>query len=186
MDRRPASSSRGFSLTEVLSVVSIFVVLATIAAPTTLTVTEAMRVASAAREFERELQTARLKAVQANRSIRVLFNCPTVGQYRRVEVMNSLVDGQSTRCSEAAYPFPSPRDTDPSTPLHDGALRYLPTGAALAAGGLGLEFRPDGRTFQVTSTGVQSIRAPGVALTVTKGLHSSTVNVNGLGRIQIQ
>ena len=179
--------SSGFSLTELLLVVSIFAVMAGIAVPTTLNVSEVIRVSGGAREVEQELQTARLKAVQANRTLRVRFNCPSTGQYRRVEFMNAGIDASADRCSEASYPFPSPRDGDPATPAHDGPLRFMPEGLALVVAVPGLEFRPDGRVFQVTTSGgVTPISGSGLGLTFSEGSHSTTVNVNGLGHIQIQ
>jgi prepilin-type N-terminal cleavage/methylation domain-containing protein len=181
--RRPAA---GFTLTELVLVVGIFGVLAAIAVPVTINVSEAIRVNGATREFEREMQTARLKAVQANRALRVRFNCPTAGRYRRVELMNAASDTAANRCAETSFAYPSPRDTDPSTPMHDGPVRYLPQGLSLVTGLQAIEFWPDGRAFQVTTGGRQNITAAGVTLTLTKGTHSAQVNVNGLGRIQIQ
>jgi prepilin-type N-terminal cleavage/methylation domain-containing protein len=184
MRRRSASS--GFSLTELLFVSSIFVVLAGIAVPTTLDVTQSLRVSGAARELERELQTARLKAVQSNRALRVRFDCPAPGRYRRVEVMNVALDSSTARCSEASYPFPSTRDTNPATPAHDGPVRYLPEGMTTSLGGQAIEFRSDGRAFLVSGSVPQIIGNAGVPLTVSKGTYSKTVAINGLGRIQIQ
>lgn len=189
-DRRPAA---GFSLPELILVVAIFAVLAAIAVPTTINVSEAIRVNGATREFERELQTARLKAVQANRALRVRFNCPTAGRYRRVEFMNASSDTATNRCNEASFPSPSLHDTDPSTPAHDGPVRYLPQGLSLAAAVQAIEFCPNGRAFKITTgncfcmdSPACTIGATGVTLTLTKGTHSAQVNVNGLGRIQIQ
>lgn len=146
---RRFATARGYSLTELMTVVSLFAVMIAVAVPATLNVTEALRLGSAARAFERELQAARLKAVQSNRILRVRLNCPREGQYRRVEVMEAAIDTSPTRCSETINPFPSPRDGDPATPSYDGPVRYLPQGVSLSAAIRDLEFRPDGRTFQV-------------------------------------
>jgi Tfp pilus assembly protein FimT len=161
-------------------------IMVSIAVPTTLTVNEAMKLGTAARELERELQTARLKAVQANRTLRVQFNCPSAGQYRRIEVMRSALDSAGDRCSEVVHPFPSPRDSDPATPAHDGPVRYMSEGVQLFAGVQAIEFRPDGRAFQVTTSGIQLITSSGLPVNVSKGTHSATVNVNGLGRVELR
>src|SRR4051794_15052999 len=94
------SRADGFSLTELIVAVSVLTIMASVAVPTTLTVTETMKVSGVAREFEREMQAARLKAVQSNRTLRVRFNCPATGQYRRVEFMNSAIDSSPSRCAE--------------------------------------------------------------------------------------
>lgn len=174
-------------MTELLLVVSVFSVMVAVAVPATLNVSEAVRLNGATREFERELQTTRLKAVQTNRAIRVRFNCPAAGQYRRVEVMRTAVDTVPNRCDEASFPSPSERDSDPGTPAHDGPIRYMPNGLMLLAGLEAIEFRADGRAFQVGTGGaVDTIDASGVELTLYKGSHSAAVNVNGLGRIEIR
>jgi prepilin-type N-terminal cleavage/methylation domain-containing protein len=184
MARRPGTAARGFSLTELMLVVSVFTVMVTVAVPTTLNVNEALKLGSAVREFEREMQSARMKAVQTNRPIRVRFNCPVPGQYRRVEVMNSLLDTASDRCDQIL--FPSTRDGDPATPAYDGPLHYMPEGVMLVSDVDGVEFWPDGRAFQVTSGAVQPIVADGLRLMVSKGTHYTSVAVNGLGRVDIQ
>lgn len=187
MGFRATSDASGFSMTELLLVVSVLTVMAGIAVPTTINVSEAVRLNGATREFERELQTTRLKAVQTNRTLRVRFACPAAGQYRRVEVMGTGIDTASNRCDEVSYPSPSVRDSDPATPAHDGPVRYMPNGLALASGLDGIEFHADGRAFQVNSGGaVDGIESSGVELTLYKGSHTAAVNVNGLGRIEIR
>ena len=58
--------------------------------------------------MERELQVARVKAVTANRPVRVLFNCPAAGQFRRVEMLGEpglpdSRDDQVTRCDRWCF-----------------------------------------------------------------------------------
>jgi Tfp pilus assembly protein FimT len=184
---RAVSRSHGFSLTELMLVVSIFIVMVSVGVPATLNVNEAMKLGNTVREFERELQSARLKAVQANRTLRVRFNCPAVGRYRRIEVLGSAADATTTRCDETAYPFPSPRDADPATPAYDGPARYLADGVQLVAGAQGVDFFPDGRAFQVSASGaVTPIGQDGLLLTLSKRSQSRTVNVNGMGRVELR
>jgi hypothetical protein len=59
-------------------------------------------------------------------------------------------------------------------------------GVTLFAGVQGLEFRPDGRAFQVTASGIHVIASSGLPINVSKGTHASTVNVNGLGRVELR
>jgi hypothetical protein len=51
-------------------------ILAAVAVPSFQAMALEMRLGQGAREVERELQTARLKAVTTNRPVRVRFNCP--------------------------------------------------------------------------------------------------------------
>jgi Tfp pilus assembly protein FimT len=190
MTRRTPPHPAGYSLTELLVVVSIFMIVAGITIPLAMTLTEQMRLNAAVRQVERDLQTARLKAVQLNRPLQVRINCPAAGQYRAVEVMGSAIDNTGDRCDPARYPYPSPDDGDFTTPSADGAVQYLPEGNIFTAAGLlVLQFTPDGRTLQVVSGTAQAIPAAGVDLQLVRGTsstHSRTVNINGLGRITIR
>ena len=186
MSRRHRSAA-GFTLPEVLMVVAILGIVAAIAIPMGLTMTERMRLNQGLREVERELQTARLKAVSLNKSLQVRFNCPAAGQYRIVEVMNSGVDNTGNRCSEAAYPWRPTRDNDPNTPDFDGPVRYLTNQVQfVSANTLVFQFAPTGTTFQIVSGARQALASTGVNVTLVKGSHTGSVNVNGLGRIRIQ
>ena len=85
-----------------------------------------MRLGRATREVERQLQTARLKAVSANRPLRVRFNFPAVWQLRIIEVTGvAATDLDGNRCDEARFPFHGPNDADPATPALDGPVRML-------------------------------------------------------------
>ena len=181
-----SATTAGFTLVELVLDIGVLATVVGIAVPVTLDVNEGLRVGNATREFERELQGARIKAVSANRPMRVLFSCPAAGSYRMVEVMGNAVDTAGDRCSETSYPFPSPRDSDVATPAQDGPVRRLFPDVSATIGVRGLQFMPDGRTFQVTSAGAtQFMTAAGTSFVFTKGSHSRTVNVNGLGRIVV-
>ena len=185
-DRSLRRNACGFSLIDMLATLAIFATMSAAAVPMLQKSFDNYRLGIAARNVERELQSARLKAVRANQPMRVRFNCPATGQYRRVEFMNAAIDSSTSRCAETSYPFPSPQDGDPATPGHDGALRYLRDDVHLTTGFQAIEFRPDGRAFQVTASGTpQTISSSGVQLTLYKGAHSVRVSVNGLGRVQI-
>jgi prepilin-type N-terminal cleavage/methylation domain-containing protein len=187
----PTASDAGFSLTEMLAVVSVFAIVAATAVPVMRDVTENMRLAQGAREVERELQTARLKAVSSNRAMRVRFNCPVAGQYRMVELLGTPTkptaeDDAANRCQVNAYPSPA-ADTNPITvPNHDGPVRRLPKDVSFGAF-KSLEFWPDG-SVHIEAVGAPwpIVPPPGTAISVTKGLSVKQITVNGLGKIQLQ
>ncbi|HXW07074.1 MAG TPA: hypothetical protein VD833_17705 [Vicinamibacterales bacterium] len=173
----------GFSLTELMFVIAAMATMMAISVPALLDITDNAKLNSASREVERELQAARLKAVSANRLLRVRFNCPAEGYYRTVEVLGSAADSAANRCVPSAYPFPAP-DTDVSTrPNYDGPVRVLPLQATVSTSVL--EFRPDGTAALVVSNVAQPIAAP-VVVTVTRRGKSKSVTLNGAGKIQLQ
>lgn len=175
-------SDRGFSLTELMLTVTVAATLMAITVPVLTDVTEGSKLNAAARELERELQGARLRAVSANRILRVRLNCPATGYYRTVEVLNTTADTATNRCVPSAYPFPA--DTDVMTrPNHDGPVRTLPNGATVATSVL--EFHPDGTAYEVVTNVAQTIATP-VTLTVTRNNKSKSMTINGAGKIQYQ
>ncbi len=176
----------GFSLTELLSVIAIIAILAAIAIPS-IFVTDETRARQALREVEREMQTARLKAVTTNKSIQVRLNCPGAGMYRMVEAGTTWPD--AGRCSEATYPYPAPVDAayqTPPKPRYDGPIRYLDSNIALSSDNpnLVIQFMPDGRTATVVNGAEQLIGT--MQVSVTCRTKTKTLEVNGIGRIQIQ
>jgi len=189
MSKHRSHTHEGFTLTELLMVMAVFIIMAAVAMPQLGRALDLYRLGIAVREVERELQTARVNAVQANRSVRVLFNCPAAGLFRRVEVLGEpgLADGRDSsvaRCSDATFPYPAP-DLDPLTrPNLDGPVHRLPVGVAFGGIG-GIEFLPNG-TARSASAGMftfANIGTDGVSATVTKEASSRSVLVNGMGRV---
>jgi Tfp pilus assembly protein FimT len=184
-------SSAGFTLIDVICTVAIFTILAGISVPAFQNVTEGYKLGQTVREVERELQTARLKAVTANRPLRLRFNCPATGQYRIVELIGSTSvpaaeDSASNRCQESAYPSPA-ADANPLTrPNHDGPMRRLPTGITFGTVNT-LEFWPDGSVHQAQGTTVPwpVVVAAGTSVTVVKGSVTKRIDVNGVGKITL-
>ena len=144
------------------------------------------------RDVERELQAARLKAVTANRPMRVRFNCPAAGQFRMVELIGTpgvpdAADSATNRCSGTTYPSP-PADTNTLTrPNHDGPVRSLDSSVSFGTAAT-IEFWPDGSAHQAAGTTVPwpVIGTTGTAITLTRKGKVRTITVNGLGKIQLQ
>ena len=192
------SSNAGFTLIDTMITLLIFGILSAAAAPVFMDMTKSMRLGQAIRDVERELQTARLKAVTSNRPIRVRFNCPVAGQFRMVEVIGTstvpvTADALTNtgRCSETAYPTPAADDNPLTRPNHDGALRRLHPTLSFGSNPA-VEFWPDGSAHtQTGSENPWNVIPPGdddddvLELTVTDGTNIRRVQVNGLGKIQI-
>ena len=176
------TGERGFSLNELMLTVAIAGTLMVIAVPVLSDVGDSTKLGAATREIERELQSARLKAVSVNRILRVRLNCPAAGYFRTVELLNSGADSATNRCLLSAYPFPADNDLM-TRPNYDGPVRTLPSGATVA--GDVLEFRPDGTAVRVVSNVVEPITTP-VAVTVTRNGKSKAITINGAGKIQLQ
>jgi prepilin-type N-terminal cleavage/methylation domain-containing protein len=174
-------SERGFSLNELMLTVAVAGAIMAIAVPMLGDVTQSAKLSAASREVERELQSARLKAVTTNRTLRVRLNCPTTGYYRTVEYLGTAADSASNRCQQSAYPFPA--DADLMTrPNYDGPVRTLPDKTTVSNGIL--QFQPDGTAFHVVSNVVTDITDP-VTVTVTRDGKSKAITINAAGKIQI-
>ena len=180
--RRFSLSERGFSLNELMLTVAVLTTVLALAVPVVSDITESSKLGQAGRELEREYQSARLKAVTANRILRVRTNCPSTGYYRTVEFLNTAADAAANRCTLTAYPYPS--DTDLLTrPNYDGPVRPLPTGTTVTSAVL--EFHPDGMAYSVVSNVRTTIVTP-VTVTVTRKTKTKAMTINGAGKIQLQ
>jgi type II secretory pathway pseudopilin PulG len=176
-------SERGYSLNELMLTVAVAATLMAMAVPILTDVSEGSRFNASVRMVERELQSARLKAVNANVVLRVRTNCPSAGYVRTVEVLGTAADTNPNRCSAAAYPFP-PADTELATrPNHDGPARVLPEGTAV--NDMVLQFSPDGTVMQVVAGAPQRIDGS-VTVTVSRYTKSKAVTINGAGKVQLQ
>jgi prepilin-type N-terminal cleavage/methylation domain-containing protein len=177
-----ARSDRGFSVVELLLVVAVIATVTVIAVPALKDLSENLKLSQATRMVERELQSARLKSVSTNRSLRVWPNCPAAGYMRTVEVLGTAADSDGNRCSQSAYPYPAP-DVDVITrPNFDGPVRLIPNDASVT--NAVIEFRPDGTAMKVVG-GVATGFATDEVVTITISRHSSsrTVTVNGAGKV---
>jgi hypothetical protein len=162
-----------------------------------------MQVGASAREVERELQTARLRAVSTNRPMRVRFNCPTAGQFRLVELIGTPTapatdDSDSraaARCSTATYPYPDLNRGVFDIPNNDGDLKRLNAAVEFVAVQT-IEFWPDGtaRTFQGRLPWDPIPTNAPISITLQKAKGSAaaqlasrkSIQVNSLGKVQLQ
>ena len=79
----------GFTLIELLVTTAIIVIISGMAVPLMTNAADSIKLGQATREVERELQTARLRAVSANQQMRLRFDCPAAGQYRMTELVGT-------------------------------------------------------------------------------------------------
>lgn len=181
----------GFSLTEVLVVLALMAIVAAISVPQVIGSLDNMKLDTAVRGVHSEMQNARLKAVSANRPMRIRFDCPGAGQFRMVELIGTpaVPDSKDTagdRCSETTYPYPV-RDANALTrPNNDGPIRFITPGMTFTASRT-IEFWPDG-TAHADTSGTNpwpAIVAP-VTISVKFKDITQSLTVNGVGKIQIQ
>jgi hypothetical protein len=146
---------------------------------------QSQRARTAARAVERELQSARLKAVTASKRMRVKLNCPVAGQLR-VGGSNGVAatDNAANRCDEVAFPFPGPRDALRSTPSLDAPLVRLPLGTTVTSTVTTFEFGPRGDAGQVGSTGIASLLGKRDNDNLTRAGWSSAIRINPIGKIR--
>ena len=79
---RARPDETGMSLVELMITTLLLSTVFAIAVPAGKAAMDSLELGTATRQVGRELQTARLRAVSANRPMRVKLNCPVDGQYR--------------------------------------------------------------------------------------------------------
>jgi type II secretory pathway pseudopilin PulG len=181
----------GFSLIELLVVITVTITICAIAVPGVLANLDRLKVAARARDVQIELQAARLKALSANRAMRLHFDCPAAGQYRITELIGTPAvpdpkDGAPDRCSPTTYPYP-PTDTNQLTlPNNDGPVRYLGAGARFSASRT-IEFWPNGTAHIDTGAGSPwPAIVNDVTISVMYKNLTRSITVNGVGKIKGQ
>jgi prepilin-type N-terminal cleavage/methylation domain-containing protein len=191
MRLRLRSNERGFSLIDMMAVVAIIGIVSAIALPSMLGAMERVRLGQSTREVERELQTAKSRAVVKGRAMRVRFDCPADGTYRTVELIGTTsvpvaADASDDRCDEVDYPFPA-GDEDPTTlPNLDGPVRRLDPTVSFSAAQT-IEFRANGTAFyEATAGDFDLIPVAGISITLERNGVTSTITVNGLGKVERQ
>ncbi|MEW6320921.1 MAG: GspH/FimT family pseudopilin [Acidobacteriota bacterium] len=183
-------SETGMTLMDMLVVVGFLGILMAIGIPLLNDVNDSLRLGQAQRDIERQLHTARQRAVATNRPMRVHFNCPEAGNYRMVELIGTpgvpaAADDASDRCSESRYP--TQPDEDPMTrPNHDGPIRRIDPRVSFGVVE-SIEFWPDGTAhYDNGSDPWAQIPSTGRDLTLTYKSNTAVITVNGLGRITVQ
>ena len=174
------TSARGFSLIELMLMVAVAATLTAIAVPALNSVSESTKLSNAAQAVERELQTARMKAVANNTPLRFRTNCPSSGYFRIVELLGTAADNTTTRCDVATYRWPAADNDLSTTPNYDGPLRQMLNSATVTT--ISIEFRPDGTAWNATTGTAAAITTP-LTLTVTRSGKTKTITVNSLGKV---
>src|SRR4051794_20871544 len=105
MSRITQHDTRGFSLIELMLTLAVAATLAAMAVPALNAVSDSTKLSTAAQQVERELQTARMKAVTNNTPLRIRTNCPSTGYFRIVEKLGTAADTSATRCNASTYPW---------------------------------------------------------------------------------
>jgi type II secretory pathway pseudopilin PulG len=190
---RGLQATDGFTLLDTMVTVGLIAVLAAMAVPIMQNASDGMKLGQGVRQVERELQTARMKAVTSNRPMRVRFNCPVAGQYRMVELIGTpsvpaAADGDLGRCKDTLYPFP-PADREPVTlPNLDGPVQRLDSTLSFGSATKSLEFWPDGSVHEDNGTpgNWPVLTGTGTSITLIKGSTTKSITVNGIGKIQVQ
>jgi type II secretory pathway pseudopilin PulG len=181
----------GFTLIEVMMMSALIVIISGIGLALMRNVADGIKLGQAARQVERELQSARLKAVSTNQPIRVRFDCPVAKQYRMVELVGTpavpaAADAILGRCSQSTYPYPAGDTNILTRPNHDGPLRQIDTSVAFQQSTT-IEFWPDG-TAHVNTGGANPwpvIVSPGTNIILARNGKTKTIVVNSVGKIQL-
>ena len=176
------TGNAGFTLIEILLIVGLTSVLASIAIPE---ITAGMRrydVTTASQQIASAVRTARFQAISQNRTLRVRFNCPAVGQFRIVEVVGSAIDSAGNRCDPAVYRYP---DTDAANrPNLDGPLQVLPRGTAFTAPD-DLQIDTSGRITPLTGCPTCATAAPPASVVVGNSYANRTISISGSGQVTL-
>jgi len=183
MRRISHQNARGFSLIELTLTLAVAATLAAIAVPALNAVSDSTKLSNAAQQVERELQTARMKAVANNTPLRLRTNCPSTGYYRIVEYLGTTADTATNRCDATTYRWPAADNDLSTTPNYDGPVRQMANAATVT--GASIEFRPDGTAWNATTGTAVAITSP-VTLTVTRNGKTKTITVNSLGKVLLQ
>lgn len=187
------SSAAGFTLVEMMAVIAVFSIIAAMALPLMKDSVDGMQLGIQARNVERALQDARLKAVKANQPMRVRFNCPLAGQFRSVELMGTptapaAADSATNRCDGNAYPYPAADKDIITRPNHDGPILQLESATSFSVSQT-IEFWPDG-TVHVASGTTQPwpliTGDPGITITLLRKSQTKQVWVNAFGKTKVQ
>ena len=118
---------------------------------------------------------------------------PGGGEYRTVELIGTTsvpvaADTAANRCSETVYPYPA-ADNDPLTlPNLDGPVRPPRLARSRSATTQTIEFCANGTAYlrQPAAATSSMIPVAGITITLERNGMTTTITVNGLGKVQLQ
>jgi Tfp pilus assembly protein FimT len=140
----------GFTVIEVTVVAAVAMVTVGLAAPSILAAIDAYKFNSDVQLVAATVRNARYNAVASNTTLRVRFNCPSVGQMRVVEVTGTAaIDDAADRCDTAAYPYPDANGT--TAPNNDGPVIQIGSTTSLPQATTGLEIGTTGRVTPIAN-----------------------------------
>ena len=171
----------GFSLVDIMMVLAVGGILSAVAVPSIDGAMKRYRMNTASRTITGEIRAARFTAVAKNRTMRVRFNCPGVGQFRVIEVTgNAAIDNAADRCSETAYPYPDPNPA--VAPNADGPAMWINQGAALGAV-QDLQISNRGRIQPLNNCPACAVAAPPASIGLTNGYETQTITISASGMV---
>lgn len=158
-------STRGFTLIELLVVMGLITILSAVALPVMMESFGRNSAWTASEQIGSQIRQARLKAISRNRSFRVRFDCPEVGQFRVLVVTgDAAIDNAADRCSNTVefdsgvYQMPdNVTYTDPPPVLevtsrgaYSSSLGVMPTTIAVTYNGVSTRNLTVSVTGQIT------------------------------------
>lgn len=157
-------SERGYTLIEVLIVVGLIGIVSGISVPVFMESNARSRLWSGSELMGATIRQARLRAISSNANQRVVFDCPSAGDFRSLVMTGDpVVDDAAGRCSQ--------------TLDGDSGTLEMPLGVAFDTAGA--------TALEVTGRGVFTATGAAIPLTisVTHGTVSRTLVVSLTGQI---
>ena len=173
-------------MVEVTVVAAVAMVTVGLAAPSILEAIDAYKFNNDVQLVAATVRNARYNAVASNTTLRLRFNCPSVGQMRVIEVTgNAVIDNADNRCDTAAYPYPDGNGT--AVPNNDGPVIQIGSTTSLPAATTGLEISTSGRVVPVTSCPACAAAAPPATLRLGDDNTSTNrvISISATGRTTV-
>lgn len=175
------SNKSGFTLVELLVVLGVFAIMATIAVPTINTWLPKWRLSSAARQIGSACQNARMKSATSTTEYRVAINDSVAPYSIQIEKGNAPTGSTVWTCEEKNYSeFHSEINFNSITPAATlGSMTICrPDGSAPTTNGYLLIFKPNGATTATAAFKVQLSNSQGTQFEVTISNTTGRVKVD--------